>query len=106
MNILKQTTKIGAFQTGSLGYFAEDLIVYNLDGVVDKKSYEAIVNKQLMEMIKKEKIEYLILWDVNLKYLINMSSHFSDNDIQYIQKIEGANSWECEWFLYKVNYSD
>lgn len=102
----KETTKIGAFQTGSIGYFAEDLIVYNLDGVVDKKSYEAIVNKRLMDMIKSERIEYLILWDLNLKYLINVSSHFSDNDIQFIQKIEGANSWDCEWFLYKVNYSD
>ena len=102
----KEGTKIGALQTGSIGYFAEDLIVYNLDGVVDKKSYEAIINKRLMDRIKKERIEYLILWDLNLEYLVAVSNHFSVDDIQFIQKIEGANSLDYEWFLYKVNYSD
>ena len=39
---LKDSTRLGSLQTGALGYFAENIKVYNLDGVVNSEALFAI----------------------------------------------------------------
>jgi hypothetical protein len=102
-NLPKGST-IGSNQTGALGYFARDLNVINLDGVVNKDAYNAVKNKELIEYVKSKRIEYFVDWEINYKFLVRNSKNFKDGDVTLVKKIDGLKSWDYDWFLYKVNY--
>jgi hypothetical protein len=97
-------TVIGSNQTGALGYFAKDMNIINLDGVVNKDAYTAVKNKEVIEYIRSQKIEYFIDWKINYEFIVRNSKNFKDGDIVLVNKIDGLKSWDYEWFLYKVNY--
>lgn len=101
---LPKGTVIGAMQTGAFGYFANNLKVVNLDGVVNKDAYESLASGHLIEYIKKCKIEYLLLWDINYQLLAYSSVNLSDNDITLVKIIDDNKSLGYDWYLYKVNY--
>jgi len=101
---LPKGTVIGAMQTGAFGYFANNLKVVNLDGVVNKDAYESLASGDLIEYIKKCKIEYLLLWDINYQLLAYSSVNLSDNDITLVKIIDNNKSLGYDWYLYKVNY--
>jgi hypothetical protein len=103
-NNFPKGTVIGSNQTGALGYFAKDINIINLDGVVNKDAYTAIKNKEVIEYIKSKKIEYFIDWKINYEFVVRNSKNFKDGDIVLVKNIEGLKSWDYEWFLYKVNY--
>ncbi|MCX6158902.1 MAG: glycosyltransferase family 39 protein [Ignavibacteriae bacterium] len=97
-------TVIGSNQTGALGYFAKDMNIINLDGVVNKDAYTAVKNKEIIEYIRSQKIEYFIDWKINYEFIVRNSKNFKDGDLVLVKKIDGLKSWDYEWFLYKVNY--
>ncbi len=103
-NNFPEGTTIGSNQTGSMGYFARNMNIINLDGVVNKEAYNAIKNKELIEYVKNKKIEYFIDWKINYEFLVRNSKNFKDKDIDLIQRVDGIKSWDYEWFVYKVNY--
>lgn len=99
-------TRVGSMQTGALAYFAPNLTVVNLDGVVNRACYEALRRKEGMEYIRGERIEYFIAWLENFETLMKETKSFRDDDMILIGRVEGFGSWRHNWYLYKVNYRD
>jgi len=97
-------TTIGTNQSGALGYFSKNVKVINLDGVVNVDAYNAIKNKELIEYIKSQKIEYFIDWEINYEFIKRNSKNIKDGDIVLINSAGGLKSWDYEWFVYRVNY--
>jgi|GEM_PF-986030 hypothetical protein len=103
-NNLKEGTRLGALQTGALGYFANKLEVTNLDGVVNKSAYLAITDKNLMSYIKSDGIELLLLWDINYKFIVDNSIDFKNSNLTLLKSPNEIKSWGYKWYLYRVNY--
>jgi hypothetical protein len=101
---LPDRTRIGSMQTGALAYFAPNLTVVNLDGVVNRACYEALRKKQGMEYIRGERIEYFVAWLENFETLMKETRSFRDDDLILVSRLDGFGSWRHNWFLYKVNY--
>lgn len=99
-------TRVASMQTGALAYFAPNLTVVNLDGVVNRACYEALRRKEGMEYIRRERIEYFIAWLENFETLMKETKSFRDDDLILISRIDGFGSWRHNWYLYKVNYRD
>jgi len=98
------STVIGSSQTGALGYFAPNLNVVNLDGVVNRACFEALKANRNMEYIREAGIEYVIGWDINIDFIKWESANFKPDDLIFIGKIDGFQSWWSDWLVYKVNY--
>jgi hypothetical protein len=99
-------TRIGSMQTGALAYFAPNLTVVNLDGVVNRACYEALRRREGMEYVRAERIEYFIAWLENFETLMKETKSFRDDDLILVNRIDGFGSWRHNWYLYKVNYRD
>ena len=78
----------------------------NLDGVVNEVCYKSLVNKKNIEYIRSQGIQYVIGWDINLKFIRNNSKNFKENDLIKIGTVPHITSWGNEWNIYKVNYSN
>jgi hypothetical protein len=102
----KNGTIIGSTQTGALGYFADNLSVINLDGVVNKQCYESLVQKRNIEYIKNSNIEFVIGWPGNIDLIGDQSANIKNDDLILVGKILGFASWGSEWYLVKVNYNN
>jgi hypothetical protein len=101
---LEPGSKVGSCQSGALGYFAENLKVINLDGVVNRPCYEALRNKRATEYIKEQGIEYVLGWVVNFDFLKSRSTDYEQSDFALVGKIPRYKSWDQEWYLTMVNY--
>jgi hypothetical protein len=99
-------TRVGSMQTGALAYFAPNLTIVNLDGVVNRDCYEALRKKEGMEYVRREKIEYFVAWLENFETLMKETKSFRDDDMILLGRVEGFGSWRHNWYLYKVNYRD
>lgn len=97
-------TVIGAAQSGALEYFAFNQKIINLDGVVNKEFYQSSLKKEGMDYIKKKKIDYIIAWESNIRYLKLVSTEYKESDLTYLETINNFKSWDTFWHLYKVNY--
>lgn len=93
-------TIIGASQSGGIAYYADDLTVINLDGVVNQHAYEALKSKQIMDYILAAGIEYLLLWDSDYEYLLEHSSGKSILEYQFA--LEEFTTLGRQWKVYKV----
>jgi len=98
-------TVIGAPQSGALGYFANNLRVVNLDGVVNKSCFEALVQYRGMEYVRKAGIQYIVGWEINLDHITEHSANFKQEELILITKIEEFTSRRWEWYVMKVNYN-
>lgn len=101
---LPKGSTIGAMQTGAMAYFSDNLKVVNLDGVVNPDAYMALRDKHLIEYIKKCKIDYLVLWDINYQLLAYASPALKAEDLTLVKIFDSVKSLGYNWYLYKVNY--
>ena len=97
-------TVIGGSQTGAVGYFANNLKVVNLDGVVSKPCYESLVRHENLEYVRKEGVQYVFGWKVNFAFLVRMSKGFKPGDITDVKPILGFRSWNADWYVGRVRY--
>jgi len=58
-SVVPRGTRIGSFNAGVFGYFLDDMIVINLDGVVNNAAYPYIAERKLDKYIVLVNIEYL-----------------------------------------------
>lgn len=58
--ILPESSVVGAWNAGIMGYFFEKGIVVNLDGVVNNKIYPFIKTHQIRRYIKENNIDYIM----------------------------------------------
>jgi hypothetical protein len=96
------STVVGGCQTGALAYFADNLNVVNLDGVVNRQAYMHLIRKEAIDYIKSERIEYFIDWPPNKDFIIKESSDIQPDDLSLIGRITEFTSWNHEWYIYKV----
>lgn len=61
------TTRIGVFNAGVIGYFANAQVI-NLDGLVNTDAYRAMQGRRLWVYIRESEIEYLSDFDVYFDY--------------------------------------
>lgn len=64
---LPKEARIASFNSGIIGYFS-DHFVMNADGLINQSAYEALKENQLWEFFKKEKIDYLVDYEITLTY--------------------------------------
>jgi hypothetical protein len=100
------STVIGSCQTGALAYFADNLKVVNLDGVVSRRSFESLQEKRAIEYIKSEGIEYYIDWPINHEFIVRKSQNIKPGDLTFLYQITEFTSWHHEWYVYKVNQGE
>jgi hypothetical protein len=101
---IKENTIIGCSQTGAIGYFAENHTVINLDGVVNAECYKSLINQTNIEYIRSENIQYVIGWDINIRFIERNSKNYKSNDLIKIAEIPNIQSWGNFWSIYRVNY--
>lgn len=97
-------TRIASSQTGALAYFADNLDVINIDGVVNKSCFEALKEKRNIEYIRENRIEYILGWKINIKFIDKESADYKPDDLIFVEKIDEFTSWKFTWYLYQVNY--
>ncbi len=97
---------VGSCQSGALGYYADNLRVINLDGVVNKPCYEALVKRQALEYIKAQKIKYVLGWVVNFDFLSRQTTNYKKTDFMLMEKILHFKSWDQHWYVIMVNYAN
>jgi len=97
---------VASCQSGALSYFADNLIVINLDGVVNKPCYEALKRKQVIEYIKEQKIKFVLGWVVNFDFLSKQATNYQKTDFIQIDKILDFKSWDQYWYVTMVNYDN
>jgi len=97
-------TVLGGFQSGALGYFAENMSVVNLDGVVSRSCYDALVERRAMDFIRQRKVQFVLGWEINIRFLIQQSETYDPEDMTVVKEIEGFRSWRRKWYLLRVNY--
>ncbi|OGC91352.1 MAG: hypothetical protein A2W25_09245 [candidate division Zixibacteria bacterium RBG_16_53_22] len=96
------STVVGGCQTGALGYFADNLKVVNLDGVVNKRCYDALSQKQAMAYIREAGIEYFIDWMDFHDFLVKHSENYGVDDLRFFYTIKGFKAFHNEWHVYQV----
>ncbi len=99
----KQNTIVGAQQSGGLGYFAQNITVMNLDGVVSKSCYESLVERRNFDYIRSAGVEYMISWKVDSMYVANHSTNYTPESLRLQKRIEGFQSFGQYWYLYRVD---
>jgi hypothetical protein len=100
----KPGTIVGAAQSGAIGYFASNLNIINLDGVVNKECYEALKEKRYIEYIKDKKIEFIVGWVSSFQLIPLRSPNLREGDIIRMGKIKEFKTENYEWFLARVQY--
>ncbi|HEY4510685.1 MAG TPA: hypothetical protein VJJ73_02515 [Candidatus Paceibacterota bacterium] len=64
---LPPNARIASFNSGIHGYFS-DRFVMNSDGLVNNEAYKAMKKDGLWELFKKEKIDYIVDYEIVLSY--------------------------------------
>ena len=72
---LERSVRVGAFQSGVIGYFNQD--VYNLDGKVSRGALEALRIGGVGPYLESEGIERIIGWPEEIEYLQGSSSRLA-----------------------------
>jgi hypothetical protein len=96
-------TVLGAPQSGALGYFADDLVVVNLDGVVNAAALEALQARRALAYARSVRVEYVVGWRMNVAHLVRHSSDFREGDLVKEGRIEEFQSWGRDWVFFRVN---
>jgi hypothetical protein len=94
-------TVVGSAQSGAIGYFAENLIVVNLDGVVSKSCYESLALRENLQYIRDRRVQYVIGWKENYDFLLNRSTGLRKEDLA-MKVIDGVKAWGHSWYLWEV----
>jgi hypothetical protein len=98
-------TRLGGSQTGALGFYAPALTVINLDGVVNRKCYDAVVAKRNIDYIVQERVEFVVGWEVNIDFIRYYSTIPADDFLEPLGTVRGFRSWGKNWLLYRVRPS-
>lgn len=95
-------TVIGSCQSGALGYFARQCTVVNLDGVVNKRCFEALKAGTIPSFLRSERIEYVLGWPLNMAFLSRRSDAPLMSGLSPARDIPDIVSWSSNWLYYEV----
>jgi hypothetical protein len=94
-------TVIGASQSGALGYFADSLVVVNLDGVVNRDAYEAMRRGRLIEYVNASRIQYLV-WQDDIEFIARESRDAARAGVTPLMQVPGIQTLGSPWTIYRV----
>jgi len=94
-------TRIGASQSGALGYFAESLQVVNLDGVVNRDAWIALRSGRALDYVRASRIQWLV-WQDDVGWLVRETRGATDADIRWVEDVPGIRTWGEPWHVYRV----
>lgn len=90
-------TVVGAGQSGALAYYARDLRVVNLDGVVSAPAYEAMVRRDLLGYARRRGVRYTLGWRQDHIFLRNNSRVIDRASLPKRLDVPGLRSWGYAW---------
>jgi hypothetical protein len=94
-------TRIGASQSGALGYFADSLLVVNLDGVVNRDAFVAMREKRALDYVRENGIRWLV-WQDDVDWLVRETAGATSADIEWVADIPAIRTFGEPWRLYRV----
>jgi 4-amino-4-deoxy-L-arabinose transferase-like glycosyltransferase len=90
-------TVVGAGQSGALAYYARDLRVVNLDGVVSGPAYEAMMGRDLIGYARRRGVRYTLGWRQDHVFL-RQNSRVGDRALLPKRlDVPGLRSWGYAW---------
>jgi len=95
---------VGGSQTGALAYFADRLVVVNLDGVVNRDCYDAMRRKRMLDYIREVGVRDLV-WQDDIELIARESSRTRASAVTLVRRIEGFETWGAKWYLYRIEPS-
>jgi hypothetical protein len=94
-------TRIGASQSGALGYFADSLVVVNLDGVVNRGAYDATRAGRALDYVRESGIRQLV-WQDDVAFLVRETHGATMAEIRLEAVVPGIRTWGTGWNVYRV----
>ena len=94
---------IGGSQTGALGYFADRLVVVNLDGVVNRDCYEAMRAGRMLDYVRRAGVRDLV-WQDDIELLARESPRTRPAAVTRIGRIGRFETWGASWYLYRLEF--
>jgi hypothetical protein len=105
-NNFQDGTVVGSGQSGALEYFASNLRVINLDGVVNASSYRALKQKRFTSYVREIGMQYILGWDSEFRFFQRFSTDYRKGELVPVKKIkEFYFGNQRYWKVYRVNRS-
>src|SRR6185436_7143101 len=98
-------TVVGGTQTGALGYFAPELTVINLDGVVNEAAYGALRAGRIGDHVRSQHVAWLV-WQDDIEFLARESRRGRPLALERVERIPGITTWGAPWDLWRVTGAD
>jgi hypothetical protein len=96
-------TVVGSGQSGALGYYAGNLKVINLDGVVNHESYLALRERHFMDYARKIGLQYIIGWDSEIRHFKRSSRGYRKGELVFVKAISDFKDFgNRHWKIYRV----
>lgn len=95
-------TVIGGSQTGALGYFADRLVVINLDGVVNRDCYEAMRAGRAADYVREAGIRWLV-WQDDVEFLARESGNAAPLVLRAQGEVPGIRTRGTPWRVFEVS---
>jgi hypothetical protein len=97
---------VGSGQSGALEYFASNLKVINLDGVVNASSYRALKQKRFTQYVREIGLQYILGWDSEFRFFQRFSANYQKGELVLLKKItEFYFGNQRYWKVYRVNHA-
>jgi len=93
--------RIGASQSGALGYFADSLVVVNLDGVVNRDVYDAMRAGHALDYVRRSQIHRLV-WQDDVAFLVRETRGATAGDVALEAVVPDIRTWGEPWYVYRV----
>lgn len=95
-------TRLGSSQSGALAYFAPELTVVNLDGVVNRQGFDALREHRAMAYVRDSRLQYLVNWERDVQFLLVHSPLGEEENVHDLGPVPGFRSWNNIWHTYEV----
>src|SRR4029077_1279069 len=95
-------TVIGGLQCGAIAYFADSLVVVNLDGVVNREAYIALRRHRPTDYIRETGVRYVIGQREDRPYLLGATAHPRPDDLVPLGRAGRFSTQNDGWTLYRV----
>lgn len=92
---------VGGSQTGAIGYFADRLVVVNLDGVVNRECYDAMRDGRMLDYVRRTGVRDLV-WQDDIELLARETRRERPATIVLAGRIGEFETWGAKWYLYRV----
>jgi hypothetical protein len=94
-------TVIGCPTSGALGYFADNLTVVNLDGVVNHDAYQAATEHRLLDYARSAKVQHLLVWGGTMSFIRSATASLRQEDLVFERDLD-FESLGRPWHVYRL----